>query len=184
MSTEVCVVFGKPARSTLSGTMSGYNFSLFVATWLLHSRVLQVRVAHDVDGVVVPLVGRYRCKNPACDLVKQSARSRAQVEEREGGPKVSEIEWNAAAVRSRCKEGVTFNTMDDRREDCTRFTWASKTSSCVQDSLSICKRHRREWNFSLTYFFRSLLGSLDRYMEVLTEGIHPTAGSDRTRQML
>eukprot|EP00752_Nemacystus_decipiens_P018077 g16209.t1 len=29
----------------------------------------RVRVAYDVDGVVVPLAGRYRCKNPQCDLV-------------------------------------------------------------------------------------------------------------------
>jgi len=51
-------------------------------------------VAQDVDGVVVPLFGKYRCKNPACESVRKSARARAEKEETGGGPKASEIVWN------------------------------------------------------------------------------------------
>lgn len=60
------------------------------------------------------MFGKYRCKNPACESVRKSARARAEKEETGGGPKASEIVWNDAAVLLACKEGVTFNTMDSR----------------------------------------------------------------------
>lgn len=81
-------------------------------------------MAHDVDGVVIPLAGKYRCKNPACKLVRASARSRAEKEEEKGGPKASDMVWNDATVRSLCKEGITFNTMDDRCQYLMRCTCA------------------------------------------------------------
>ncbi|CAM9721759.1 unnamed protein product, partial [Pylaiella littoralis] len=37
----------------------------------------KVRVAHDVDGVVAPLHAKYRCKNPQCPMVIESARRSA-----------------------------------------------------------------------------------------------------------
>lgn len=87
----------------------------YIATRLVRSHGgWQVRVAHDVDGAVVPLTGKYKCLNPACRLVRDSARSRAEKQEKEGGPKASDIVWTDATVLSLCKEGVAFNTMDAR----------------------------------------------------------------------
>lgn len=86
-------------------------------------------MAYDVDGVVVPLAGKYRCKNPACELVRDSARSRARKEEKEGGPQASEIEWTDAAVLSRCTDGAAFNTLDDRCQHFVRFVWTRRAGS-------------------------------------------------------
>ncbi|CAN0254765.1 unnamed protein product, partial [Ectocarpus sp. 13 AM-2016] len=74
----------------------------------------KLRVAHDIHGVVVPVFGKYRYKNPACDLNIRSARKSAEKAEKNGGLKASEIVWNDAAVTSHCKNGVSFNTMDTR----------------------------------------------------------------------
>lgn len=72
-------------------------------------------MVYDVDGVVVPLVGKYRCKNPKCKMVMDSAKTKAKKQEEEqGGQKESDIVWDDAAVLSWCKDGVSFNTMDDR----------------------------------------------------------------------
>lgn len=84
---------------------------------------LQVRVAHDVDGVVAPLHAKYRCKNPQCPMVIESARrSAANVSRGAGAVEAREIVLDDATVLLHCKNGVAFNTMDDR------YTWR-KTST-------------------------------------------------------
>ncbi|CAM9596728.1 unnamed protein product [Pylaiella littoralis] len=74
----------------------------------------KIRVVHDIDGLVVVVCGKYRCKNPDCKSNIDSAQALAKKAEASGGKKVSEIEWDAEAVRSYCKHGVSFNAMDER----------------------------------------------------------------------
>ncbi|CAM9753350.1 unnamed protein product [Pylaiella littoralis] len=71
----------------------------------------RVRVAHDVCGVVMPIFGRYSCKNPKCSLVIDSAKKAARKAKKD----VDATVWDEKTVLAFCpKNGVSFNTMDER----------------------------------------------------------------------
>lgn len=114
------------------------NFAALPSNSLVRSRRWQIRVVHDIDGVVVVVCGKYRCINPDCKSNIDSAQASAKKAEASGGKKVSEIEWDAEAVRSYCKHGVSFNTMDERYAGIIKLTsmWTRRTreakSTCVR----------------------------------------------------
>ena len=64
-------------------------------------------MAYDTDGVVMPVSGKYSCLNPKCPMVIESAQKAA-------GKAPGGIDWDDATVLSYYKEGVSFNTMDER----------------------------------------------------------------------
>lgn len=94
-------------------------YFLFKATTLCTLKLIylcyisfwQVRVGHDISGVVLPVSGRYHCKNPKCPSVIESAKSAAQ---KTSGEEVDDSEWDDAKVLAHCPNGVSFNTMDKR----------------------------------------------------------------------
>ena len=68
-------------------------------------------MAHDVGRVVIPVSGKYSCKNPKYPMLIASAKKAAEADLK--APIV--IDWeNEDTVKHYCKDGVSFNTMDER----------------------------------------------------------------------
>lgn len=66
---------------------------------------------HDVDGVVMPVTGKYSCSDPKCPLVIERAQKAAKADPNAPGG----IDWeDPESYKSYCKAGASFSTMDDR----------------------------------------------------------------------
>lgn len=60
--------------------------------------------------MVVPIVGRYACKNLACPLVLERAKTEAE----KAKVSVPGDGWDEAKILEYCPNGVVFNTMSSR----------------------------------------------------------------------
>ena len=61
--------------------------------------------------VLILVSGKYSCKNPKCPMVIASAQKEAKADVKA----LVEIDWkNEGTGKLYCKDGVSFNTMDER----------------------------------------------------------------------
>lgn len=109
LSFHLCIVARQPPNFRVASF--GYAVLLRFLKRSLRTTLRQVRTIHDVGGrMVVPLVGRYTCKNWQCPLVLSSAKKAAK------GRKANVVdhEWDKEKILAYCPNGATFNTMTDR----------------------------------------------------------------------